>query len=311
MGRPEVSILMSVYNGDRFLKKAIASILAQSFSNFELIILNDGSTDTTASITESFVDPRIRFINRKENIGLTRSLIEGMQSCRAPFIARMDADDISAPNRIELLYQFLSSHPGTGAVTSFVEFMTDSDEGYWQWQIPVEPAQLRARFLNGEFISHGSVMFTKDAYERAGGYRAAFQFAQDADLWLRLSEVADISAVDQCLYRQRRSITRLSVRHCHAQIHFILLALLLTDQRAREGRDSLDASMCLSQEALFETVCKFYLNNENFYERFIQKNTNKIVHELNSAGKYLTGMQLQLKTRQLLFNFRRFCKNAT
>ena len=98
---PQIIVLMPVYNGGRYLRESIASILAQSFKDFELLIIDDGSTDDSVSIVKSFSDPRIRLVLNEHNIGVARTLNKGLELARGEFIARMDADDISLPHRFE------------------------------------------------------------------------------------------------------------------------------------------------------------------------------------------------------------------
>ena len=107
MSFPTVSVLTSVYNGERYLRRAIDSILNQSFINFEYIIIDDGSTDSTNKIIQSFNDPRIKLIENTQNIGLTKSLNIGVKICRGDYIARIDADDISFKQRLRKQYHFL------------------------------------------------------------------------------------------------------------------------------------------------------------------------------------------------------------
>ncbi len=301
---------MSVYNGQKFLEKAIRSILNQTFSDFEFIIINDASTDQTPDIIKSFSDNRIFVIHHSRNVGLTRSLIEGVNRCRGPYIARMDGDDISCPGRIEILYKFFQEKPSAGAVGSFVEFMNDSDKTYWGWELPQMPSQLHTHLLSGNSLSHGSMMFKRDVYQKAGGYRTQFQFAQDFDLWLRISEISEISVINQFLYRHRRSPDRLSARYCHQQIHFMLLALMLAEKRRETGIDYFTNDLDFTTAELFALTWKYYAKNKEFYQDYLIKNSNKIVHELYSAGHYWASLKLKFKTKCILHNFRRFYQHA-
>src|SRR3989344_8977423 len=108
---PPITVLLSVYNDSRFLKSAIESILNQTFSDFEFLVINDASTDNTAEIINSFSDPRLKTITNSHNLGLTKSLNIGLKEAQGKYIARLDADDISLPDRLKIQHDFMESHP--------------------------------------------------------------------------------------------------------------------------------------------------------------------------------------------------------
>src|SRR5659263_168424 len=110
---PKVTVLMAVYNGERYLREAIESILGQSFADFEFFIVNDGCTDSSRDIILSYRDPRIRLIDNQENIGLTKSLNIGLSLASGEYVARQDADDISYPTRIEKQIEYFETYPHT------------------------------------------------------------------------------------------------------------------------------------------------------------------------------------------------------
>jgi len=114
MKEPKVTVLMPVYNGEKYLNEAIDSILGQTFKDFKFLIINDGSTDGTADILKSYKDSRIKVTNNEKNIGLTKSLNKGLKMAKSEYIARMDADDISLPTRLQKQVEFMDSHPKVG-----------------------------------------------------------------------------------------------------------------------------------------------------------------------------------------------------
>jgi len=308
MNDPRVSVVMSVHNCQRYVGQAIRSVLGQTFRNFEFIIINDASTDRTDRVIASFSDERMRIFHHSRNEGLTRSLIEGIAHSRSPYIARIDADDLSHPMRIEVLHDILANDPQTGIAGSFVEFMTSHGRTYWKWELPQDHGSLRRRFLMGESFSHGATMFRKDLYEKAGGYRPQFIFGQDLDLWLRMSEHCRVTVVDQFLYRQRRSPDRLTTRNLHRQTQYLLLALVLTEQRLRKGKDCLQADSRANEEELFKMVWEHYRSNDReFFQRYMLKSSDKIEYELRSGGKYFRSLLIKAQTKSLLKKFRKFC----
>ena len=118
MADPKVSVLMSVYNGEKYLREAVESILNQTFRDFEFIIIDDGSTDSTNEIIRSYSDCRIRLLENEENIGLTKSLNKGIDQCRGEYIARMDGDDVSLQQRFSKQLEYLINNP---APSSFID----------------------------------------------------------------------------------------------------------------------------------------------------------------------------------------------
>lgn len=125
---PAISVLMPVYNGERFLKEAIDSILSQTFTDFEFIIINDGSTDNTENIILSYKDERIVYIKNDVNLKLIKTLNKGVDLARGKYIARMDADDISLPTRLEVQYKFMERHPELAAISSWVNYISDKNK---------------------------------------------------------------------------------------------------------------------------------------------------------------------------------------
>ncbi|MCP8319033.1 MAG: glycosyltransferase, partial [Candidatus Methylarchaceae archaeon HK01B] len=125
MKSPKITILMSVYNGEKYLREAIDSILNQTFKDFEFLIINDGSTDRTVEILRSYHDSRIKIITNEKNMGLTKSLNKGLKIARSEYVARMDADDISYPRRLEVQYEYMKKNPDVGIVGSWNDVIDD------------------------------------------------------------------------------------------------------------------------------------------------------------------------------------------
>jgi glycosyltransferase involved in cell wall biosynthesis len=206
--KPQVTVLMSVYNGEKYLREAIDSILGQTFKDFEYLIIDDGSTDSSSDIIRSYTDSRIRLIRNEKNIGLTGSLNKGLKLAKGEYIARMDADDISLPERLEREVAIAGAHPEITVVTtgfanfvnSFREDNRDSvnkggtDEIEW---IGFED------LLEGNKIFHGSVLFKRRDVLDIGGYDERLPKAQDYDLWLRVSRKVEIIKLKRILFLRR------------------------------------------------------------------------------------------------------------
>ena len=218
---PPLSVAMSVYNGERFLVAAIDSVLAQTFGEFEFLILDDGSTDATPQILRDYAlkDARIRPIIR-ENRGLVASLNQLLEEARAPLIARMDADDICQPERFARQIAFLDANPDHGVVGSWSE---DIDERGQRW--PIEGADhpvTHADFLHnirfgGPLLVHPGVMYRRELVRAQGGYHKAFLHCEDLDLWLRLASVTKIANIPERLIRYRHYDGQVSTRFATVQ----------------------------------------------------------------------------------------------
>jgi glycosyltransferase involved in cell wall biosynthesis len=217
MQYPAISVVMSVYNGERFLAEAIDSVLDQSFADFEFLIVDDGSSDGSTGIIAEYArqDARIRPILR-ENRGLIASLNEMLEEARAPIIARMDADDACLPKRFARQKAFLDANPDHGFVGTwseeFDEYGNDlADMGPDQ---PVTHEELLAAIDAGEqLLCHPTAMFRRDIVRSVGGYHAAFRHCDDFDLWLRLANVTRLGNIPERLLRYRRHSGQVTLQH--------------------------------------------------------------------------------------------------
>ncbi|MBX9884660.1 MAG: glycosyltransferase [Novosphingobium sp.] len=236
---PPLTVAMSVYNAERFLAPAIESILAQSFGDFEFLILDDGSRDATASIAAHYgaQDKRIRLISR-ENRGLIASLNQLLGEARAQLIARMDGDDISHPERFERQVRFMESHPEVGVVGSWTE---DIDENGTINRLtgsehPVDHEGFLAAVDPGlPLLCHPAVLYRRDVVRSVGGYHPAFAHCEDFDLWLRLASVTRIANIPERLLYYRRSSDQVSNRHATRQQVGAAIARMAYAER-RAGR---------------------------------------------------------------------------
>jgi glycosyltransferase involved in cell wall biosynthesis len=197
---------MPVYNAARYLRVAIESILCQSFRQFELIIIDDGSSDETPQIIAQYAsrDPRIRVTSR-ENRGLVASLNEGLSLARGQLIARMDGDDWSHPERFSKQVRFLSEHPRCAAVGCRVLLIDPDDAPVREISTECEHAQIDQAHLRGigGTIAHPAVMMRRAAVIQVGGYRMECELAEDLDLFLRLAEHWQLANLPEVLLHYR------------------------------------------------------------------------------------------------------------
>ncbi len=222
MTAPQVSVVMSVYNGAATLQDAMQSVLSQEGVEFEFVIVDDGSTDASAAILGEFAcaDRRIRVIHQ-ENRGLTRALIRGCAEARGTFIARQDADDLSLPGRLGRELETIASHADAALVSCGTRFVGPNGELLYEISFAGDRTD---RLLADDPIrwrgpaGHGSTMFRRDLYHRVGGYREQFYFAQDLDLWTRLVEHGQYIAIPEVLYEVSIALGSISGQQRSLQI---------------------------------------------------------------------------------------------
>jgi glycosyltransferase involved in cell wall biosynthesis len=195
---------MSVFNGAHYLREAVESVLNQTFTDFEFIIIDDASGDATSDILHEYSDPRIVRLRNEENLGLARSLNRGVSIACGEYIARQDADDVSLPQRLAQQVAYLDAYPRTGFVGTTAIWMDATGEALQVWQQPTGNPQIQERLLWYCCLMHGSVMMRRQALAEVGGrYAEDMRTGQDYDLWLRMSEKWDVAILPEPLYRYR------------------------------------------------------------------------------------------------------------
>jgi glycosyltransferase involved in cell wall biosynthesis len=209
---------MAVYNGERFLREAIESILSQSFRDFELIVIDDGSRDATATIIRSFDDARIRVITNATNCGVGRCRNAGLIAAKGEYVACMDADDISAPQRFAKQVAFLDLNPRIALVGGNAKIVDAAGivRGT-PTNLPTDPAAIREHLLRANCFVHSSTTARTDCLRRAGGYDESMPCALDYDLYLRLSENYDLANMPETLVKYRVHHDQLSISRIKQQ----------------------------------------------------------------------------------------------
>lgn len=223
-----ISAVLPVYNGEAYVREAVESILAQTFTDFELIIINDGSTDGSGAILRELAerDSRIVLVERA-NSGLVSALNDGIERARADLIARMDADDVAMPERFALQHAQMLARPELGVLGSFIRIMDKTGRIVRLGDYPVS-MEATARFMeHGCPVAHPSVMMRREAVLKAGGYRKLFSHCEDYDLWLRISELGyGIANLPRPLLNYRMHGANVSAVHRDAQELGTMVALL-------------------------------------------------------------------------------------
>lgn len=210
-----ISVLMPVYNASRFLEAAVQSVLGQTHENFELLAMDDGSTDGSRAILEAFAsrDPRVRVLAR-ENRGIVDTLNELVAAARHPLLARMDADDICHPERFAVQMAYLDRRPEVAVVGADYLLIDELDRRVGIVRQPSDHAAVEAALLQGHCsLCHPSALMRAEVIRSVGGYRPAFAMAEDFDLWLRVSERAQVANINRPLIKYRMHDQSVSERN--------------------------------------------------------------------------------------------------
>lgn len=208
---PQVSILMPVYNTAPYLREAMDSLLSQTFSDFELIVLNDCSPDNAEEILDTYNDPRIVRYRGEKNVGLSNVLNVGIELARGKYIARMDSDDISLSNRLQVQVDYLEAHPEIDLVSVGMQLFGAKEEVWIREQNP-EKVKIEALFHSP--VLHASSVWRKDSFEKDGlRFRQEMVPAEDYDLWTRaLTKGLKLANLPEVLYKYRLHSTQATLQ---------------------------------------------------------------------------------------------------
>lgn len=237
---PTISVVLPVYNGAQFLREAMDSILQQSFSDFELLAIDDGSLDDSREVILSYSDPRIVFLQNKKNRGLVYTLNRGLQYARGVYIARMDQDDISLPERFIQQVKFMEQHPAIGLCGTWME--TIGDRTGITIKHATDPEENKCKLLFVTVLAHPTVIFRRSILaDNALRYSEDFQHAEDYEFWSRLSQQTYITNLPTILHRYRISPGQISHKYnkqqleCHIRAQDKLLRRLGIIPTENEG----------------------------------------------------------------------------
>lgn len=198
--KPKITVLMPVYNGEAFIREAIQSIIAQTYINFEFLIIDDGSDDQSVNIIKNYRDFRIRLKQNETNRGLVESLNKGIDLAKGEYIARMDCDDICFPERLAKQLTFMEQHLEVGVCGTWIEF-TDTGQVL---QHPVEHELIVSGLTQHNQLAHPSVMIrTAVLRQHHLYYDPYYTYAQDYELWVRMSKITRLANIPEVLVKYR------------------------------------------------------------------------------------------------------------
>lgn len=201
---PRITVLMSIHNAEQFVERAVGSVLNQSMGDFELLIIDDASTDRSMEIVRSLADERVRIVTNKQNLGLTVSLNLGLAASGSEYIARLDADDVAKTDRLQKQMEYMDSHPSTILVSSWRELIDEKGD-----VINTDAQKYTAEDMFyllhlRNVIIHSSTMLRRLPVIAAGGYDESFKKGQDFELWNRLSKLGRIEQLPEYLVQIRQ-----------------------------------------------------------------------------------------------------------
>lgn len=246
---PRISILMPVFNADRYLEQSLRSILDQTFRDFELIAIDDGSTDETVNILNSFHDDRIVVVINESRLGLPESLNKGILLAKGEYIARMDADDIADERRLELQHRFLVDNPDAGIVSSKIILIDGEGRTTGKWRREYSPEEIYYNLHFNNIIAHSTIMGKKSTFLEFKGYDSRYDKIEDLHLWQRISKQYALVILPRYLLKIRVHAESVSLKNLQAQ-------QVLLDTLVRERLES------LLREPLDPQV-QFILRNDN------------------------------------------------
>lgn len=278
---PAVTVLMPVYNGEKYLVEAIESILGQTFSDFELLIIDDGSTDGSLKVIKSFSDSRINLVENKINRGVITSLNLGLDLAKGKYIARMDADDISVPTRLSKQVAFMEKHPSVSICGTWLSYFTRIPGIGGKFQPSCQPEEIAANLMFENVLQHPTIIMRKFAMKGLH-YPLTYPHAEDYALWVSLMDKISYAILPEILlhYRLHKNqigqtktlIQNLSV----AKVHKLALRKLGIKPTGAEIK--LHEDLCFGR---YELTSDFMIRTERWLTKILESNLrNKLFPQI-------------------------------
>lgn len=274
---PELSIIMSVYNSEDTIQAAVRSILDQTFTDFEFIIVDDGCSDQTIPLINELTDPRIKLITNEVNIGLARSLNKAIAASTGRYIARQDADDVSLPERLEKQVEFLNTHPDVTLLGTTRGTLDETGKMISTKTKLENPCH--DDFIKRNCLVHGSIVIRREALIEVGGYNELFRFSQDYELWLRISKTHKVMNLQEPLYGVRRHGNRVTLTKMAQAGLFRMLALNLA--RGKVSDEVLEEVRQNGIEAYYD-----HLNDEDKLKYHRSAKNRSVKYKSHDEARY-------------------------
>ena len=208
---PEVSVIIPVYNQSKFIDKAIESVLKQSYQDFEIIVINDGSTDNTESMVQSFIDLRIRYIFHEKNLGISEARNTGIRNSRGKYIALLDADDEFLPEKLDMQVNLLRNEPSNVGVVCAWSFNIDENGNYISKRcLPRKEGNIFEDLLSTNYLSVPALLIRRECFEKVGLFDSSLDGQEDWDMWIRIAKYYKFSLIKISLAKRRIHPNRIS-----------------------------------------------------------------------------------------------------
>lgn len=308
---PLISVIMPVYNSIPFLSEAIESVLHQTFESFELIIINDGSTDESKSILDLYVDSRIFVKSNNHNKGIACSLNYGISIARGQFITRMDADDVMMPKRLEKQFHYLMSHPEVGIVGSRAFCINSEGKIFGHYYVTRTNVLIKSRLFFECSLIHPSIMIRKSILDEYNiGYDVSYAHAQDYRLWVDLSDKTEFYNLPMKLLKYRIHTSAISSKKTkNRNLQFDLALLTLSEMYKKNNVMLTDKEMAMIVASTLGMLC----NIEHDYREFpkvarkvvsqVPKQYSKITVFRGFAKLWVSNTRLKIwKQNSIIFN---------
>lgn len=266
---PKISIIMSVFNGQEYLKESIESILNQTYKDFEFIIVDDGSTDKTGEILKEYKkDPRIKIITNERNIGLTKSLNKVLKMAKGEYIARQDGDDVSLPQRLEKQIEFLENNPEIKILGTLGLGINQRGEILRKEIPPVSSQEVMGGLIKKNPFIHTSVIIERETLNKVGLYNERFKTTQDYELWFRILRIAKGANLPLFLVKKRYLPEMISLKREKTQLKY---TLFLQKEAIKKGNYSKICYIYLLR-SYFSLKCP--LSIKKFLRKYLLKSKN-------------------------------------
>ncbi len=280
-----VTVLMPVYNASEFLRETMDSILDQTYEEFEFLIINDGSTDSSVNIIESYEDERIRLIHNPENLGLIKTLNKGIETAHGKYIVRMDADDIAEKNRIETQVNFMENNYDVAvAGSNGMMFLSNKPMIKKPTDFPTRYSEIRCKLLFESPIMHPAVIMRKSVLlENNYRYRDEYKATEDYGLWMEIAKDNKIVNIPQKLLRYRivsSSVTNQALKRMSDRIKVMKKIYILGLDYL--GVDYSEDELDIHAEISLSSTLKHF----KYTKRSVEKWLNKLMDANNSNGKF-------------------------
>jgi glycosyltransferase involved in cell wall biosynthesis len=246
--KPKISVLMTAFNAESYINKAVDSVLKQNFKNWELIVVDNKSTDNTLKILERFRDFRVNLIKLNKNIGRVAALRLAYDEAKGEYIAILDADDVSNINRLKKQSNYLDSNPKIGLVASWIEFIDGNGQKIGEFRPPIKPNEIHQCLGFRNITLHSSVMYRKRIADKAGGYSKDFIWGHDFNLILSIAKNSDIAILNSFLSKIR--IIKTSMTRSLSNKEFVALEKILLFKKAGKILNLNDQSKKMNKTAI-------------------------------------------------------------